>query len=218
MTKHSASPTPTPWRSTQTPRAARDREHAKGAGLHLVASGYAYSQIAKIARTSVATMRREIDRVLTEPQLAAPQRFARVQVALLVRALRLAEAAVELGELKAVAAYLRIVAALDRYHELAAGSPPPVRSTKASSRALPGPPNALGVAVPHANDDSTTPRRRRAPRRRRFRGAGRTARTPIGSALRVRPSPAASAAPAANPRPARRLGAEPRNENGELSR
>ena len=107
MTKHSASPTPTP--GDQPKRRARrtteitQRERA----FALVASGYAYRQIAKIARTSVATVRREIDRVLTEPQLAAPQRFARVQVALLVRALRLAEAAVELGELKAVAAYLR---------------------------------------------------------------------------------------------------------------
>ena len=88
----------------------------------LMASGYSCSQIARMVRTSVATVRREVDRALAERRLDAPERFAQVQVARLVKALRLAEAAIELGELKAVATYLRVVAALDRYHELAAGS------------------------------------------------------------------------------------------------
>ena len=113
-----------------------------------MASGYTYSQIAKVVRTSVATVRREIDRALAERRLEPPERFAQAQVARLIKALRLAEAAIELGELKAVAAYLRIVAALDRYHELAAGSPPPLRSTKAPPRALPTPPKALTFAAP----------------------------------------------------------------------
>ena len=53
----------------------------------------------------------------------------------------LAEAAVELGELKAVAAYLRVVAALDRYHELAAREPSDRlrRPTEAPQLALPAP-------------------------------------------------------------------------------
>src|ERR1700729_3195056 len=93
--------------------------------FNLLASGYTYNQIAKRVRTSVATVRREINRALAERRLDEPERFAQVQVARLIKALKLAEAAVELGELKAVATYLRIVAALDRYHELAAGAPPP---------------------------------------------------------------------------------------------
>jgi hypothetical protein len=111
--------------------------------FNLLASGYTCHQIARMVRKSVATVRREIDRALAERPLETPERFAQVQAARLVKALRLAEAAVELGELKAVATYLRIVAALDRYHELAAGTPPPRRSTAAPPLALPTPPKAL---------------------------------------------------------------------------
>ena len=113
-----------------------------------MASGYTYSQIAKMVRTGVATVRREIDRALAKRPLETPERFAQVQVARLIKALRFAEAAVELGELKAVAVYLRIVAAIERYHELAAGSPPSRRSTKAPPNALPAPPKALTFAAP----------------------------------------------------------------------
>jgi hypothetical protein len=118
-----------------------------------MASDYIYSQIAKMARTSVAAVRREIDRALAERRLETPERFARLQVARLIKALRLAEAAVELGELKAVAAYLRIVAALDRYHELAAGSAPPRRPTKPPPLTLPTPAPAPTFVNPPANHD-----------------------------------------------------------------
>jgi hypothetical protein len=47
--------------------------------------------------------------------------------------------------MKAIATYLRVVAALDRYHELAAG-PPPRRPAKAPPLALPSPPKALTFA------------------------------------------------------------------------
>ena len=97
----------------------------------LMTSGYSLSQIARMVQASVATVRREIDRALADRRLDAPERFAQVQVARLVKALRLAEAAIELGELKAVGTYLRVVAALDRYHELAAGGPTPRRPTEA---------------------------------------------------------------------------------------
>ncbi len=70
-----------------------------------------------------------------------------------MKALRLAEAAIELGEMKAVATYLRVVAALDRYHELAAG-PPPRRSPEAPPLALPSPPKALTFAAPPAADEA----------------------------------------------------------------
>jgi hypothetical protein len=123
----------------------------------LMASGYNCSQIARMVRTSAATVRREVDRALAERRLDAPERFAQVQIARLVKALRLAEAAIELGELKAVATYLRVIAALDRYHELAAGSaPPPRRSTEAPPLALPAPPKALTFAATPASDEPNT--------------------------------------------------------------
>jgi hypothetical protein len=124
--------------------------------FNLMTSGYTYAQIAKMVRTSVATVRREIDRALAERRLDAPERFAQVQVARLAKALRLAEAAVELGELKAVATYLRVVAALDRYHELAAGTPPPRRTPKAPPLALAAPPKALTFAAPPVGDEPST--------------------------------------------------------------
>jgi hypothetical protein len=124
--------------------------------FNLMTSGYSLSQIAKMAQTSAATVRREIDRALAERRLDAPERFAQVQVARLVKALRLAEAAIELGELKAVATYLRVIAALDRYHELAQGSPPARRSTEAPPLALPTPPKALTFAGPPADDERST--------------------------------------------------------------
>lgn len=129
-------------------RARRETRNAQRERyFNLMTSGYTLGQIAKIMQASAATVRREIDRALAERRLDAPEHFARVQVARLVKALRLAEAAIELGELKAVATYLRVVAALDRYHELAAGNPPPPRRpAKAAPLALPAPPRALTFA------------------------------------------------------------------------
>jgi DNA-binding CsgD family transcriptional regulator len=123
--------------------------------FNMMVSGYTCGQIAKMLRTSAATVRREVDRALAERRLDAPEHFARVQVARLAKALRLAEAAIELGELKAVATYLRVVAALDRYHELAAGSPPPPRrSSEPPPLALPSPPKTLTFAAPPGDEPS----------------------------------------------------------------
>jgi transposase len=137
--------------------------------FNLMASGYSCSQIAKMLRTSAATVRREIDRALAERRLDAPERFAQVQVARLVKALRLAEAALELGELKAIATYLRVVAALDRYHELAAGSPPPRRRPiEVPPLALPTPSKALTFAAPRPPTSQTLSKRRLETRRMIF--------------------------------------------------
>ena len=153
VTELSAPPKPAPdagakRRAQRSTRIAR-RERA----FSLTASGTTYSQIANMVRTSVATVRREIDQALAERRLEPPKGFAQAQVARLIKALRLAEAAIELGELKAAAAYLRIAAALERYHELAAGSPPPSRSTKAPSQILPADSEAT-FPVPADNYDS----------------------------------------------------------------
>ena len=149
----------TPARDLRAQRRARraTRIARRERYFSLMASGYSCSQIARMVRTSAATVRREVDRALAERRLDAPERFAQVQVARLVKALRLAEAALELGELKAIATYLRVVAALDRYHELAAGSPPPPRrSAEARPLALPTPPRALTFAAPPASDEPDT--------------------------------------------------------------
>jgi DNA-binding CsgD family transcriptional regulator len=159
-------PTPSaPQRDLRAQRRARrtTRIARRERSFNLLASGYTYSQIAKMVRTSVATVRREIDRALAERRLDEPERFAQVQVARLIKALKLAEAAVELGELKAVAAYLQIVAALDRYHELAAGAPPPRRTTTAAPLALPAPPKALTFAAPPASEGASTAEEARSP-------------------------------------------------------
>ena len=156
MTDDPAPSTPAPDLRAQR-RARRATKIARRErSFKLLASGYTYSQIAKMVRTSVATVRREIDRALAERRLDAPERFAQVQVARLIKALRLAEAAVELGELKAVATYLRIIAALDRYHDLGTGRASTRRPTDAPPLALPVPPKALTFASPPASDDPST--------------------------------------------------------------
>jgi hypothetical protein len=150
MTDHSTPAKPPPDLRAQRDARRTTRIARPERCFSLMTSGYTCNQIARMVRTSVATVRREIDRALAERPLDTPERFAQVQVARLVKALRLAEAAVELGELKAVATYLRIVAALDRYHELAAGPPPslPRRSTKAPPLAMAAPPKALSFTAP----------------------------------------------------------------------
>ena len=152
MTEHSAPPSQAPDTGAKRRARCSTRIARRERAFSLTASGYTYSQIAKMVRTSVAAVRREIDQALAERRLEAPEGFAQAQVARLIRALRLAEAAIELGELKAAAAYLWIAAALDRYHELAAGNPPPLRPTKAPPRALPTPPKELTFAAPPAID------------------------------------------------------------------
>ena len=163
MTDDPAPSTPAPDLRAQRRARRATRIARRERSFKLLASGYTYSQIAKMVRTSVATVRREIDRALAERRLDEPERFAQVQVARLIKALRLAEAAIELGELKAVATYLQIVAALDRYHELAAGTPPPRRTTKAAPLALPTPPKALTFAAPPASEGASPAEEARCP-------------------------------------------------------
>jgi DNA-binding CsgD family transcriptional regulator len=147
MTKDPAPLTPTPDLRAQRRTRRESKIARRERYFQLMTSGYSCGQIAKMVQISAATIRREVDRALAERRLDAPEQFAQVQVARLVKALRLAEAAIELGELKAVATYLRVIAALDRYHEMAPGNPPPRRSSEAPPLALPTPPKALTFAA-----------------------------------------------------------------------
>src|SRR5580693_5014837 len=97
----------------------------------LLASGYSCPQIADAAKVSVATVQRAIDRAIAERRLDAPDRYMHLQVARLTKAPRL-------------------VAALDRYHGLAAAKPhwrpapaAPLPAPAAPPLALPAPPVAL---------------------------------------------------------------------------
>ncbi|MBV9909429.1 MAG: hypothetical protein JOY52_17915, partial [Hyphomicrobiales bacterium] len=66
-----------------------------------------------------------------------------------------------LGELKAAAAYLWIAAALDRYHELARGSPLPSRSIEPQSQTPP----AESQATSNAALDNDAIEAQQAPKR-----------------------------------------------------
>jgi hypothetical protein len=112
----------------------------------MIASGYDYEVIAATLGVSVATVRREFDRAIAARRLDAPERYAKLQVARLNKALRLADERLDKGDMKAVAPLIRIVAALDRYYGLAPARP--VSETQPPLLAQPVPPLALTHAAP----------------------------------------------------------------------
>ena len=120
------------------------RIERREAFLDLVASGYSHRQIATAMKVSLATVRREVDEALAERPLQAPERYASLQVERLTRALCHADHKLAQGDIRAFAPYVKIVAALDRYHGLDARLGLP-RAAQAGS-ALPAPPLALAHA------------------------------------------------------------------------
>ncbi len=104
-------------RTASKSRRARQIERRE-AYLDLLASGYTHRQIATLARRSVYSVRRAIDQAIDEQRLDTPERFVRLQVARITKALRSADDLVERGDMRAVGAYLKLVGALDRYHGL----------------------------------------------------------------------------------------------------
>ncbi len=118
----------------------------------MIASRYDYQVIAATLEISVATVRREFDRAIAERRLDAPERYARVQVARLHKALRVVDELVDKGDPKAVTPLIRLVAALDRYHGLAPARPAP--ETPSPPLALPAPPLALTHAAPPIDGES----------------------------------------------------------------
>jgi hypothetical protein len=142
--------------------AARARRIAKTAfrqsSFDLLASGYSVQQIAEARKVGVRTIQREIDSVITARRLDAPERYVHLQVARLTKALRLADVAIEAGDLKAVQALVQVVKSLDRYHGLSrpedparagssTGLAPPVA-------ALPPPPLGLTHEPPEAQPEA----------------------------------------------------------------
>jgi hypothetical protein len=122
--------------------AARGRQDL----FDLVASGYSHERVAREMKVSVATVRREIDRVIAARQLDAPEKYVHLQVARLNMALERVVNAVEADDIKAVEPLMKLVAQLDRYHGLAGPGPlpPPARPL-----GLP-PPAPAPLALTHA--------------------------------------------------------------------
>ena len=131
-------------------KAAQDRRAAK-AGLRessfeALAAGWSVHEIAAARKVSVRTIQREIDGAIAERRLDAPDRFVHLQVARLTKALRLTDDRLERGELAAVAPFVKVVAALDRYHRLM-NPPDAAVVARAPNLALPAPPLALTHAA-----------------------------------------------------------------------
>ncbi len=104
-------------------RALAKKRRTKGferreAIFDLFVSGFSHQKIAKTLNTSTATVRRIIDCAVADRRLDAPERFARVQVARLTKALSHVDEKLERGDTRAFTPYLKILAALDRYHGL----------------------------------------------------------------------------------------------------
>jgi len=121
-------------------RAAAQARRASRAAMRensfeLLASGYSLQRIANARNVSVATIRREIDQAIAARRLDAPESYVHLQVARLSKALCLVDASLETGNLKAIGPFLKIVAELGRYHQLAA----PERPIADERRAIPAP-------------------------------------------------------------------------------
>ena len=136
-------------------RAAATRRRTKGldrreAIFDLFVSGFSHQRIARALKTSPSTVRRVIDTAVAERRPDAPERFARVQVARLSKALSHADDRLERGDIRAFTPYLKIVAALDRYHGLEPRRPPSRVSHREDGLSLPPPLLALPRQAPEA--------------------------------------------------------------------
>ncbi len=105
-------------------KAARERE----AFFDLLVSGYSHAQIAARTGVSVARVRRAVGQAIAQRRLDGPERYVHLQIARLTKALRVADEAIDEGKVSAVDPYLRVVAAMDRYHGLVAAPPTPSAS------------------------------------------------------------------------------------------
>jgi len=91
----------------RTRAAALARREAKAALRQ--ASFESVRRIAEGRKVSVKTVSREIERAVAERRLDATDRFVHLQVARLTKALRLADARIDRGELAAIAPLVKVV-------------------------------------------------------------------------------------------------------------
>jgi hypothetical protein len=83
-----------------------------------MASGFSIEEIAEMRKVSPRTIRREVDRTLDERRLDAPERYVHFQVARLTKVVRVADAGLDRGDLRAIGPMIKAVKELDRYHGL----------------------------------------------------------------------------------------------------
>ena len=139
------------WRAKKSAAAKARRDQSAAYRQFMfdaLAAGWSIEQIAEMRKVSLRTVRREVDRALDERRLDAPDRYARLQVARLTKALRLADASLDSGELRAIGPMVKLVRALDRYHGLSDGSRATLPAPAAAPPALAPPPLQLTHADP----------------------------------------------------------------------
>ena len=133
---------------------ARERRAAKVTRredmLEDIVSGCDYRVIANKNNLSIKTVRREVDRALDQRPLASVDRYVRVQVERLTKALQTIDRAIEQGEIQAVDPLLKVIEKLDRYHGLAG-----VRSSESAlvQPRLPAP--IAPLALTHEGTETT---------------------------------------------------------------
>jgi transposase-like protein len=136
----------------------RQREATRGRRLavaerrrtvfELVVSGYSYEAIAREIGLSPSALRRDVGKAIAARPIEAPGRYVHLQAARIEKALLAVDAAIERGDVRAVSQYLKVVAALDRYHGLAAALAPSELASAAAPPGLPAP--AAPLALTHA--------------------------------------------------------------------
>jgi transposase-like protein len=133
--------------------------------FELVVSGHSYEAIARETGLSPSALRRDVDKAIAARAIEAPKRYVHLQVARIEKALLAADAAIERGDVRAVSQYLKVVAALDRYHGLAAALTPlePASAPAEPRLSAAAPPLALTHAAPplaaDASDEPATAER-----------------------------------------------------------
>ena len=96
------------------------RAERRQAILDLVVSGFDRAEIARRFGVSLRTAQREVDRALDGRRFEAPDRYLRLQIQRLEKALRTVDLAIEEGDVNAVSTLIALLGQLDRYHGLAA--------------------------------------------------------------------------------------------------
>jgi hypothetical protein len=115
-------------------RRARLIEQREGF-FELLLSGHSVEEIANAKGVSASAVRRAVGQAIAPRRLDRPERYAKLQIVRLTKALRSADAWLDQGELSAIEPFLKVVAALDRCH--GAADPPsqaehPARRSRAS--------------------------------------------------------------------------------------
>ena len=107
--------------------------------LEDVVGGVERSVIARKNGVSLKTVYREVNRALDQRRLDTPDRYVRVQIDRLGRALQCIDNAILHGEVEAVPHLLKVIEKLDSYHRLGAREAMEARPP----RVAPAPPLAL---------------------------------------------------------------------------